>query len=371
MTVSTAISCRWWLPSRIERLVITELSKELTEIVQIRPFDWRDLPRLHAYRNQTLYLNKALLLTRGPLQVLGAMVASVVPRLGIYTAVCETPQLNNDALIGQVIHDANDVYAYISFLAPDSLLTEGALPPLLDNLVLQVAGRGILRVLAEVEEHSPAVDAFRRAGFAVYLRQRIWRLAEQPGEITSLKAWRAATDRDVFAVRLLYANLVPGLVQQVEPVSLDQPRGLVYYQDGELLAYVELKYGMRGIWARPYVHPDIEESTAELVTLLQGLPARHARPVFLCVNAYQSWMDSILENLGAESLPRQVLMVKHLTVQKKLELARTVPGLEGHSETFAFTKMGGEAGAEIKIGRRQPQTPHLEIQKLYETTPHH
>lgn len=338
--------------------------------MQIRPFDWRDLPRLHMYRSETLYLNKALLLTRGPLQMLGAMLASVVPRMGIYTAVCEGLQLNNHSLIGQVIHDSSDAYAYVSFLAPESLLTETTLPPLMDNLVLQVAGRGILRVLAEVEERSLAVDAFRRSGFAVYLRQRIWRLSEQQKESTSLKSWRAASGRDAFAIRLLYAALVPGLVQQIEPISLAKPRGLVYYKDGDLLAYVELKYGMCGIWARPYVHPDIEETTTELVSLLQGLPARHARPVYLCVNAYQSWMDGILERLGAESLPRQVLMVKHLTVQNKLELARSVPGLEGHSETFAFTKMGEEAEKGVKIGISQSQMPNLEIQKLYESTSH-
>ena len=63
-------------------------------------------------------------------------------------------------------------------------------------------------------------------------------------------------------IRSLYNNLVPGLVQQVEPLPPDQLRGMVYYQQGELLAYVELRYGPRGIWAQPFVHPDAEDIRA-------------------------------------------------------------------------------------------------------------
>lgn len=304
-----------------------------------RSFDWRDLPRLHAYRNETLYLNKALLLTRGPLQTLGAMLASVVPTVGIYTGVFDPEEENSTPLIGQVIHRSGESFAYISFLAPEPALVPKYLAPLADYLVLQVVGRGILRLLAEVEERSPVLESFRQCGFAVYTRQRIWLLPELDVEMPADRGWRTATSQDLFAIRLLYGSLVPGLVQSVEPVSFDEPRGLVYYQEGELRAFVELKYGLRGIWARPYVHPDIDEATQDLVRLLLSLPSRHSRPVYLCIGAYQSWMDGILEDMGASTSARQVLMVRHLTVQKKLERALAVPGLEAQPETFAFTEL--------------------------------
>ena len=34
--------------------------------MSIRPFDWRDLPTLLRYRDQSVFLNSALFLTRGP-----------------------------------------------------------------------------------------------------------------------------------------------------------------------------------------------------------------------------------------------------------------------------------------------------------------
>jgi hypothetical protein len=267
------------------------------------------------------------------------MLASIVPTVGIFTAIAESQDGDVDTVIGQAIHHAGDSHAYISFLAPKHALSETTLPPLVDHIVAEAGGRGILRILADLDERSPVLEAFRQSGFAVYMRQRIWLLGEQAEQQPGNHAWRTASERDLFAIRVLYANLVPGLVQQVEPVSMDQPKGLVYYKDGDLKAYVELRYGLRGIWARPYIHPDIEEAAHELVALLLSLPSRRARPVYVCISAYQSWMDGILEDLGASPSPRQVLLVKHLTVKTKIEQVVTVPGLEAHPETFAFSEL--------------------------------
>jgi hypothetical protein len=120
---------------------------------------------------------------------------------------------------------------------------------------------------------------------------------------------------------------------------LDHPHGLVRYREGELQAYVELRYGMRGIWVRPYIHPDFEAAGEEIVDLLMNLPSRRGRPVYVCVSAYQSWLENILDELKAEPSPQQVLMVKYLAVKKKLENEVLVPGLEAHPETFAFTDL--------------------------------
>lgn len=307
-------------------------------VMHTRPFDWRDLPQLHKYRNETLYLNSALLLTRGPLQTLGAMVSSVVPSLGVFTSVYEPEDAPGRPVIGQVLHDAGAAFAYLSFLAPAADLGTQPLPALIEHLLGQIAGRGVLRVLAELDEHSPAVEGLRRAGFAVYTRQRIWRLAQSGNGGRVPAGWRSANEADAFAARTLYASLVPGLVQQVENTSLESPKGLVYYREGELRAYVELRYGLMGIWARPYVHPDYEAATADLIRLLQNLPSRHIRPVYVAVSSYQSWLDGVLEDLGAKSSQRQVFMAKHLAMHKKLEPALALSGLEGQSERFALVK---------------------------------
>ena len=104
---------------------------------------------------------------------------------------------------------------------------------------------------------------------------------------------------------------------------------MLYYAKGELLAYVELKYGPRGLWANPLVHTDAEDITHRLLDLFRSLPRQTSRQVYICVRSYQSWLESTLEDLGAEVGPRQAVMVKHLAVGQKAGRVFSIPTLEG------------------------------------------
>ena len=302
----------------------------------IRPFDWRDLPALHRYRRHCVFLHSALVLTRGPLMFSGALLSSLSPAMGIFTIVSTKNGSNDQLLIGQMIHQPNNPFAQLTFLAPDAALDTGSILDLLDQMAAQAGKRGAFRLVADVDERTHAFEALRRASYAIYTRQRIWRMQNPPAERDGCIAWRPAIETDIFAVRSLYNNLVPGLVQQVEPFPAERLHGMVY-QDGEdLLAYVELKYGPRGIWAQPFVHPDAEEVASRLMDLLHVLPYRRSRPVYLCIRSYQAWLELALEDMGAEASPRQAVMVKHLAVPQKVVRAFTIPALEGgHAEISA------------------------------------
>jgi hypothetical protein len=218
-------------------------------------------------------------------------------------------------------------------LSPDEALDSPALYSLLDYMASLSGERGAMRLLAEVDERSLAFEALRHASFAIYSRQRIWQLTGQPEGSPNTnqppgEGWRAASSRDVIAIRSLYNNLVPGLVQQAEPFSSQRPRGMVYCHSGELLAFIELKYGHRGIWAQPFVHPDAEDVSDWLVDLIRNLPLRRSRPVYLCVRSYQSWLEPAIEDLGAEAGPRQAMMAKHLAIPQKVARMFALPALE-------------------------------------------
>ncbi len=295
----------------------------------IRPFDWRDLQTLYRFRHQSVFLYSALVLTRGPMLVPGALLSYLAPSTGIFTATRRRSNRNDSPIIGQTIQLPGSQFTHLTFLTPESVLNEAPLGSLIDYLATQAGERGAFRLLADVDEGNPGYEALRRASFAVYARQRVWQLVGQPVGKGVVNGWRVATDRDSIGIRSLYNNLVPGLVQQVEPISPSNPRGLVYYEADNLLAYVELKYGHRGVWAQPFIHPDSEEVTSWLVGLLNNLPYRHSRPVYLCIRSYQSWLESALEDLGATAGPRQAVMVKHLAVPQKAFRSFALPVLEG------------------------------------------
>jgi hypothetical protein len=298
----------------------------------VRPFDWRDLPTLHRYRHNSVFLDSALILTRGPMLVSGALFSYLAPSIGLFTCVYNGSQ--RPPLIGQAMHNPGAPLAHLTFLTPDEGLESPAIPDIVEYLAMLVGERGAFHLLAEVDEQSRAYEALRKACFAIYSRQRIWQITSQwPNQNEDNTPWREATSRDVIAIRSLYNNLVPGLVQQVEPFAIQQPRGLVYQQEDDLLAYVELRYGNRGIWAQPFVHPDAEDVLDRFIELLQNLPNRRSRPVYLCIRSYQSWLESAIEELGAEAGPRQAVMVKHLAISQRVARHFTLPALEsGHPE---------------------------------------
>jgi hypothetical protein len=249
--------------------------------------------------------------------------------MGIFTSVSVEESNKGQMLIGQSLHALGSQCTQLTFMTPDEALPSAALPPLLEHLSSQAAERGSFRLLADVDEETLAFEVLRQSGFAIYARQRIWQWKATPsGEIKSTE-WRQASERDLIPVRSLYNNLIPGLVQQVEPFPPERLHGLVYRQDEDVLAFVELRYGHRGIWVQPFLHPDLEDVSVHLASLLASLPNRLSRPVYLCVRSYQSWLEPGLESLGAKPSPRQAMMVKHLAIPQKALRTLSLPAIEG------------------------------------------
>lgn len=232
-------------------------------------------------------------------------------------------------MLGQVAHGQGEEIARLSFLAPVTALEDDTPLTLFEHIVKQIGKRGAFHLLAEVEERTTAFEKLRQAGFALYVHQRIWRSSGEMRDWPNPSQWQDIRSKDVIAVRSLYSTLVPGLVQQVESLPDNRMKGLVYYHNGELRAYTEIRYGQRGIWMRPYIHPDTDNVTGCLEDLLHNLPNRHSRPIYLCVRSYQSWLENSLEDLHAEAGPLQAVMVKHLAVGKKVRDSFAIPTLEG------------------------------------------
>ena len=297
--------------------------------MSVRHFDWRDFPALHRLRNQSVFLDSALVLMRGPMMLPGALFSYLAPSMGIFTYVLNGEEAGISPVFGQFIHLMGSPFSHLTFLAPNVALDSAEVPALVEHMTVQSGERGALRLLADVDERSEAFETLRQCGFAIYSRQRIWQLTGFPDGGSHLTAWRPAISQDEIPIRSLYNNLVPAMVQQVEPLATQRPKGMVYYDHGDLIAFVELKYGHRGIWAQPFVHPDAQDMARHFLDLLSKVPNRRSRPVYICVRSYQAWLETAIEDLGAEAGPRQAVMAKQLVSQQKALRAFAIPALEG------------------------------------------
>jgi hypothetical protein len=298
--------------------------------MNIRLIDWRDLTVLRRYRHQCLFFDSTLVLTRGPmLDWAKAWLASLAPTTGVFTYLAVEDGHAVQPVLGQATCPPGAASARLTCLAPTNALDLTNIGAIMDFIIASLGERGAFNVLAEADECEQACDALHGMGFAIYARQRIWQLDDEPSGAAKTTQWRPCTDQDGNNIRSLYNNLTPGLVQQMEPPATNRPRGMVYYQGQDLRAYVDLKSGPYGIWAQPFIHPDVEDVSARLAYLLQNLPNRRQRPVFLCVRSYQSWLEASMEALGARPGPRQAVMVKRLAVTRRVVQPAALPVLEG------------------------------------------
>jgi len=297
--------------------------------MNIRPLEWRDLPALYSYRHQSVYMDSALLLTRGPMLMQGALKSYLGSTTGVFTYVSNGNTEDNPQLIGQVMVAQNAKLAHLTFLTPQESLSSPAVTDLLEYLVFASGENGAHHIMAEVEEGTPAYEALRRANFSVYTRQRIWKFEPSQNGKSKDTNWQAAASKHTIAIRSLYNDLVPQMVRQVETDPTQNLRGMVHYNGDDLAAYVELKSGQHGIWAHPLIHPSVEDFADRFRDFLQQLPNRSSRPVYVCVRSYQSWLEHTLEELGSKPGPRQAVMVKHMAIAQKADIRSALPALEG------------------------------------------
>ena len=282
--------------------------------MNIRSLELIDIPTLSRYHNSALLLDSTQALTRGnPLSAAG-FLSHFNPAHHVYTAVLKE---NGDSLLGCVTHTPGETFARLLYLAPTAHLAHPALSSLLENLSHEAGTWGALHVLAEVDETSEAFTALRNSGFAVYARQRLWNISSITGNGQG-SAWTRARSVDLPAIQSLYHQIVPPLLQPVEPMP-KHATGFICSKG--VRCHVSSSTGPAGIVLVPLIHPDAVEVGMNLSALVGGLPGRGTRPVYLCVRSYQVWLETVLEELGALAGPRQVIMVKHLVHMIKEEQA--------------------------------------------------
>ncbi|HSL31770.1 MAG TPA: hypothetical protein VK900_21385 [Anaerolineales bacterium] len=286
--------------------------------MSIRPLAIFDLPYLYSFRDQAIGLDTARTLTRGnPLGAVG-LFAYVNPVRHIYSAIING---GGESVLAGVIHTRNDAFAKLLFIAPSSQLDHPNLPELIEKLAEQAGEWGAFHVLAEVDETSNAFVSLRRAGFSVYAWQRMWDVSHV-NETNSSFPWTRVKSTDMPSVQSLYHQIVPPLLQPVEP----HPKTALGWMCNEgMRCYVSATQGAYGIVLIPLIHPEATNVSAKLVSLINHLPDRRNRPVYICVRSYQAWLEPVLADLGAQGADRQAVMVKHLARLVKEE--QTVPAV--------------------------------------------
>ena len=143
----------------------------------IRSFDWRDVGLVKTLGEQGVCLDSETSLLRGHRPLQNALFAYLMPVSGAPTLVWRAKTDAGRAAFGQLGHKLGEEQARVLFIAPPGAEAPEAWPALLEKLAVEAGERGALNLLAEVNEAGYEFEALRTAGFAVYARQSLWKLA--------------------------------------------------------------------------------------------------------------------------------------------------------------------------------------------------
>jgi hypothetical protein len=303
--------------------------------MSVHSLDLLDLPTIAKYRNDVLTLDSARALTRGhPLGAMG-LLAYINPARHLYAAIANG---GDTKLLGGIIHTRGETFAKLLYLAPSTKLDDPQLPELIEQLTKQAGAWKAFHVLAEIDESNLVFPALRNAGFSVYAWQKLWDVTNiQKTESSISKEWRRIKSVDLPAIQNLHYQIVPQLLHPIEPA----PVRVFGFVHEELKCFANITAGMYGVVLTPLIHPDAEDVTQKIISLLSNVSARN-RKIYLNVRSYQTWLEPALEDLGAHSLTRQAVMVKHLTrLIKSAKPVRVVPANAG-VQTSRISRMDAD-----------------------------
>ena len=272
-----------------------------------------DLPLMLRLKQNAIVLHSELGLTEDARGQNSALLSSIVFPRGLHTLVA---RLDDKDVVGQFRYRAGETNAHIVCLAPtlgehedDTIWLH-----MLDAMADQAGGNGAHTLVGEVELSHRLFETMRRAGYAVYSRQVIWRhgplAAERDGARLTVTE---ETADDEIGIAALLGSTIPRILQAVMGPSTEMA-GLVYRVDGRIEAYIAYSEGKHGVYLMPYLHPEVLSDAADIVAAALGRIDRCRKlPTYVCVRGYQGWLENAMLDLGFDPWLEQAVMVKHLT----------------------------------------------------------
>ncbi len=301
----------------------------------IRPFDLRDIPLVTRLENNRVSLCNEITLTHGPHPLRAALAGYFsLHQRGAHTCVaCGEPSGEGFAQMR-----ARKERGLLMHIAPaaGSGNVEGTWCKLLDGITSMAGNLGLQLLVAEAPLEGKEAEILRQAGFALYLKQDVLRLAQDaPPPPANALALKEASSVNKWAIQQLYYNTAPRLAQLAETVpqagQSRAVRGYVLQEGSEVMAYLEMRLGSVGAWLSLMIHPQAE--TCAQQALEQGLVLllkQWRGPIYCCVRRYQEWLWEPLLALGFEPLLSSAVMVRRLVAP--VAETEAVRALEAHAK---------------------------------------
>ena len=317
-------------------------------VTEVRPLRLHDLPFAYRMVGQGVSFDAQLSLTVGEDSLRPALLTSS-GRMQAYVL-----RQSGGSALGQLHFLAGEQLARLAYIAP--ALDEGhngeLLLCLLEGLAIMAGQRGVVTILAEVDDTAPEFEVLRRASFVTYAYQELWVRPPAPAEPSSYSL-RAANSGEDHGLLGLYGSLVPGLIKHVEPPPtgadvcfvLDGPRGAA----GIVIAY----QGGQATLMEAYLAPEAGLSPRAFLSAALAKVQANKRTVYFRLRDYMGCTPSALADSGFRHLASQAALFRHTAARvthPSYQLKEKVDG--GVPLPTSIVDVGDELSTNFPSGRR-------------------
>lgn len=338
----------------------------------IRPFGLHDIWLVRRLQHSGMTLAVEHMLTH-PHEPLWTALTAPWPWAGVGVATFILDERSQGQPLqgfAQVMKRASRPEADLLHVAPAVLAPAAGDPAetiwsrLLLHCSLAAATHGLQRIYASAPEGCFEQTSLRQAGFCLYARETLYRLAETPSVSETLIGLRPQLPRDSWSLQRLYARGTPRLVQQAEgaldgevgtPIlSWWEPHeweGFVWEPAGEVRGAVQVHRGRAGHWLRVLGAGELSAREVRLL-IAQGLRRleggrsladRRRVPVYVTVREYDINLSAALIGFGFAPYAERARFVKHTAA-----VARVAEPLPAMARQAAVAHQGAPEMARRK-----------------------
>jgi hypothetical protein len=268
--------------------------------------------------------------------VLNATLELIYPKNTSFTGTLE----NKDSVLRSIgqIH-LEDEAARLVFVYPKENDLVQDVCCLIEGLGKRAGAMGAHFLLAGTEENDQFHYALRQCAYRPLFSQKYWliNLSKVISADQDIQ-WQPSTTRDLIAIQSFHHACLSPVIRTIWPIKPRNYPDLLLYSNGELSGLASLHRFTDTLFIFPLLLPSLSNPEKALSTLIKY--SQPSSRVFLVIPSFQNWLEGLQTKLLAETMLKQLIMVKHFTLNQRVNVEveeRVIIKEPGREPTTTFS----------------------------------
>jgi hypothetical protein len=245
--------------------------------------------------------------------LLNATLELIYPKNTSFTGTLE----NKDSAlrsIGQI--NLEDETARLIFVYPKANDLVMDVCCLIEGLGKRAGAMGAHFLLAATEENNQLHYALCQCAFRPLYSQKYWQINLSREKSTDQDYhWQPSSTRDLPAIQSFLNTCLSPAIRTIWPIKPHNYPDALLFIGGEMCGLASLHRFVDIAFIYPLILPSLphpEKALASLIKYSQPSPR-----VFLVIPSFQSWLEGLQSKLSAETVLKQLILVKHFTLRQR------------------------------------------------------